>query len=340
LIFIFREKSKIRIQIDFQNLEIRAFGVFKSEVSPEEKTNLSKYLFYVVMCLYWDIAPLDFDHYIAFRRGELTKDKFSIDDPMYYHIESTEGIYDKNECRPGDLYVSIDDKHFVKYTNLIDHDVKSPNINGFLIDSNRTLIMDTTKLIAAKPFEIFTTKKINKMKKIFISYSNEDVHYKRELEKFLKPLSDFKIAQSWSCEEITPGNWNNQIQQELENSDIVVFMLSINFINSSYIMEKEVLRTFELIKQDSSKKMIFVLVRNFPWNQFSKFKDIMEISEEELEDLKVAKVLAEIPNNQFLPYFVENPNSPAAKRYLHPLNQWQFPEDAYIQIIDKLTKIL
>jgi internalin A len=194
--------------------------------------------------------------------------------------------------------------------------------------------------IVVKPFEIFMMKKLPEMKKIFISYSNEDIYYKQELEKFLKPVNDFKLAKSWSCEEMIPGNWHNQIQTELENSDIVIFMLSINFLNSSYIMEKEVLRTFELIKKNPEKKMIFVLVKNFPWKQFSKFKDILNVTEDQFSELKIAKTMAEMPVNQFLPYFIEHPNTSDSKRYLHPINQWKFPEDAYTQIIENLTKIL
>jgi internalin A len=190
-------------------------------------------------------------------------------------------------------------------------------------------------------FQVFTEKPINKMKKIFISYSNEDIHYKKELEKFLKPLKEFQLAQSWSCEELNAELWHDKIQEELESSDIVIFMMSMNFASSEYILKEEVHKTFEHLKTNQNKKIICVLVRQFPWKVFSEYKDVLgEVIFKEDEN-KAAIALTKLPEHQFLPYDIEKGDKKEeANRVLKPLNQWEFQEEAYTQIIKVLSKIL
>ncbi|PTX63479.1 internalin A [Kordia periserrulae] len=128
---------------------------------------------------------------------------------------------------PSDMYISVDGKNFKNYNLLI-----NPNIK--------------------------------KMKKIFISYSRKDVEYKDELRKHLNILKLFDIADNWSCEDITIGKWHNQIQYELHESDMVIFMLSINFFNSKYILEQEVHKTMDAIADGSNKKVYCIVVSEFP----------------------------------------------------------------------------
>ena len=50
--------------------------------------------------------------------------------------------------------------------------------------------------------------------------------------------SDLRSA-TWACDEMVAGKWDKQIQTELEEADIIVYMVSHNFMSSEYIMEKE-----------------------------------------------------------------------------------------------------
>jgi hypothetical protein len=64
------------------------------------------------------------------------------------------------------------------------------------------------------------------------------------------------------------------------------------------------------------------------------------LNDVDFNQLKQASTLAAIPNYQFLPYFINNEHSTEARRYLLPIEEWQFRNKAYKQIIDKISGIL
>jgi len=187
-------------------------------------------------------------------------------------------------------------------------------------------------------FKIYLKNK-NYMKKLFISYSNEDHYWKEMLVKNLKPLTQFQLLKPWSCEDMTSGNWNDQIQKELKEADIVVFMMSLNFVTSDYILREEVFKTFEEIKNNADKKVICVLVKNFAWQSFNSFRKLTDLSEEDFKKLQDANTLVELTSKQFIPYYIEKQGN-KEKRYLKPLNKWEFEEDAYIEVIRNITSNL
>lgn len=77
--------------------------------------------------------------------------------------------------------------------------------------------------------------------KIFLSYSHKDRHLCEALRKHLTPLIRSKIIAAWWDHAIKPGsNWNHEIIANLSESDIVLFLLSSDFLHSEYIFEEEV----------------------------------------------------------------------------------------------------
>jgi len=69
------------------------------------------------------------------------------------------------------------------------------------------------------------------MIKLFISYAHEDEKYKEELEKHLKPLQRNGVVESWNAREILPGVvWENEIKTELEEADVILFLISPDFV--------------------------------------------------------------------------------------------------------------
>ena len=139
---------------------------------------------------------------------------------------------------------------------------------------------------------------------------------------------------------MTSGNWNEQIQSELEDSDIVIFMLSLSFINSNYILNEEVFKTFEALKSNPDKKIICVLVKNFPWQSFERLKVLTDLNDDEFKDLKEANTMVELTTKQFIPYFIENKGKDNENRYLLPLNKWEYEEDAMSEIIKNIIENL
>ncbi|MEM9298929.1 MAG: TIR domain-containing protein [Bacteroidota bacterium] len=162
-------------------------------------------------------------------------------------------------------------------------------------------------------------------KKIFISYSRKDVDFKDRLLTHLKPLEKFSLIKAWDCSKIRAGEWNEQIQKELERSDIMIFMVSANFMASEYIMDNEVQKGIELAKQDSSKKIMCVLVKECIWNQWPI-----------LDESFKGDGSSDLSRFQFLPYHKAN-----GEESILALEEWgkgelKSVESAYTQIVEKL----
>ncbi len=70
---------------------------------------------------------------------------------------------------------------------------------------------------------------------IFFSYSRKDEALMRELESHLEPLRLSRLIESWHDGCITPGEeWEPQIKENLQKAQIILLLISVNFISSKY----------------------------------------------------------------------------------------------------------
>jgi len=115
-----------------------------------------------------------------------------------------------------------------------------------------------------------------KMKKIFISYSKQDL---RLVNKFIEHLSalqrDGKVSH-WYCSELESSSiWNDEIQKHLEEADIACFMVSPNFMKTDYIHEHEIKNAFERKDKDPNFKIVPIILNFCRWttlnNDLGKF---------------------------------------------------------------------
>ncbi len=84
------------------------------------------------------------------------------------------------------------------------------------------------------------------MIKVFISYEHKDMLYKDELEKRLIPFKRNGIIESWSDQQILPGaEWQREIKDAIENSQLILFLISPDFIASEYIYDQEISRALD-----------------------------------------------------------------------------------------------
>lgn len=82
--------------------------------------------------------------------------------------------------------------------------------------------------------------------KVFISYAHEDSRLKEELLTSLAALKREGIIETWEDREIIPGNqWKNEIDEELEVANIILLLVSPDFIASDYCQGIEVKRALE-----------------------------------------------------------------------------------------------
>jgi internalin A len=274
LLFTFEKKCKVLIHLDFQKLEIRVIISFLNQ-SDAEKEAISRYLFYSLMSVYWDFEPMIFSDYLKLDKETGKEQKFQneFDDPLSSHRSRYKKMYESEKCKPRDMYVSRNGIDYVKYEELSYQNNETRVLSNQFV--NDELNVDS-KLIPIKPFEIFTNKKMNSVKKVMISYSKDDLPL---VHRFMDALTllheDGLIENPWYCTKLEAGsNWNHEIQSRIQEVDIVFFMCSISFIRTKYIREHEIRTVFELSKQKPIT--IIPIVLNFcEWdNYFSDYSTL------------------------------------------------------------------
>lgn len=104
---------------------------------------------------------------------------------------------------------------------------------------------------------------------IFISYSHEDESYKDKLEKHLSILKRNNIVETWHDRKILPGEeWDKKIKNELENAQIILLLVSVDFLSSNYCYDIEIKRAVE--RHDKGEAVLIpIMLRKCDWNETS-----------------------------------------------------------------------
>ena len=101
--------------------------------------------------------------------------------------------------------------------------------------------------------------------KIFIAYSREDTDILTELRKNLVVLERTQDIDVWYDGEIEVGaNWANSIKEELHSADIILLLISQNFIASDYCYDTEMTQALAL-HETGKVKVIPVIARECLW---------------------------------------------------------------------------
>lgn len=110
--------------------------------------------------------------------------------------------------------------------------------------------------------------------KVFCSYAHADGEYLKQLLEHIKVLQHVGILDPWTDGSIRAGDeWASKISDNLEQSDIILFLVSSSFIASEYCYKIEMERALELHK-DGQAAVIPIIVRPCFWNvtPFSKLE--------------------------------------------------------------------
>jgi hypothetical protein len=76
--------------------------------------------------------------------------------------------------------------------------------------------------------------------KIFISYSHVDEPHRKQLDVHLTPLKREGLIDTWHDRMLTPGtDWSHEINRNLAEADIVLLLVSADFVASDYCFDKE-----------------------------------------------------------------------------------------------------
>jgi TIR domain len=95
---------------------------------------------------------------------------------------------------------------------------------------------------------------------IFLSYAHEDQTFRRELDKHLSALKRQGIISSWSDSDIVPGTeWRSQIMSHLNTAQIILLLISADFMASDFCYSIEMTRAIERHKANQVRVLPIIL---------------------------------------------------------------------------------
>lgn len=103
------------------------------------------------------------------------------------------------------------------------------------------------------------------MIKVFLSYSHVDENYRNELQKHLMSLQYQGMVESWHDRRIVAGEeWEGLIDSELKQADIILLLVSSDFIASRYCYDLEM--TQALARHERGEAVVIpVILRSCHW---------------------------------------------------------------------------
>ena len=112
--------------------------------------------------------------------------------------------------------------------------------------------------------------------KLFYSYSHKDESLREKLETHLALLRREEIIAEWHDRRIGAGEeWKEQIDEQLNSADIILLLVSADFLASDYCFDIETQRAIE--RHDAGEaKVIPVIIRPCDWHTapFGKFQGL------------------------------------------------------------------
>lgn len=104
--------------------------------------------------------------------------------------------------------------------------------------------------------------------KVFISYSRKDVRFKDQLLVRLKQIKESAgLIEWWYDKLIKPGeDWDGEIKKQLEQADVILLLVSAEFLATDYIRDFEISRAMERYHAKETQ-VIPVILEQCDWEQ-------------------------------------------------------------------------
>ncbi|MBE9069217.1 toll/interleukin-1 receptor domain-containing protein [Leptolyngbya cf. ectocarpi LEGE 11479] len=116
---------------------------------------------------------------------------------------------------------------------------------------------------------------------VFVSYSSKDEELKDELLNHLALLKRKKIISAWHSREILPGaDWLGVVDEHIESAQIILLLISADFLASDYCYEVEMKRAMKL--HDLKKAIVIpVILKPTDWQDspFGKLEPLPRFAE-------------------------------------------------------------
>lgn len=101
--------------------------------------------------------------------------------------------------------------------------------------------------------------------KIFFCYAHEDEPLLNKLKAHLRPLQGQGLIATWYDRDIGPGSeWEREIKEQLDSAQIILLLISPDFMASDYVNDVELIRAIE--KHDRGEaRVIPIILRSVYW---------------------------------------------------------------------------
>ncbi|UTA66520.1 leucine-rich repeat domain-containing protein [Emticicia sp. 21SJ11W-3] len=203
-------------------------------------------------------------------------------------------------------------KSFIERIELSDDGHQFFNVAELLnhIDDTKYCKNQDGKIKPIPPIFYPVLNKENKTpKRIFFSYAHADAVYRKQLETHFAALKRDKLVETWFDLEISPGEeWDKRIMEEIQRADIVLALISPDYINSYYIWEKEIPN----ITPDKTLIPIF---------------------------LRYCDVPESLNKYQGAPFDSESKDKKAGIKWILS-DHWKFIDEAYLEVVKKVKSVL
>lgn len=114
----------------------------------------------------------------------------------------------------------------------------------------------------------------HKSVKLFCSYSHRDEKYLDKLKTCLAGLRRQGLIEEWHDRKILPGQeWEEAIEENLKTSEIILLLVTPDFMSSDFSYEKEMKRALDRHERDEAR-VIPIIVRpsDWEWAPFGKLQ--------------------------------------------------------------------
>jgi len=160
--------------------------------------------------------------------------------------------------------ISTDGERFVSWQRLVESEEKG--INKIITTDGKEAmeVGDFYRFLKDKDFPAMGYKGLEAIdetnpKKIFFSYSKRDREYLEELHRHLSPLRRQGKVQPWDDGDMRAGEeWDREIKRELYNADIILLLVSANFLSTDYVWDVEIKAAMEL--HEAGKSVVIPVI--------------------------------------------------------------------------------
>ena len=113
--------------------------------------------------------------------------------------------------------------------------------------------------------------------RVFVSYSHKDERQLNELKTHLSPLERLKLIETWYDRRIVAGeDFGQKINENIDGADIILLLVSADFIASNYCYEKEMKRALER-QAKGEARVVPVIVRDVNWKVISELSNLTAV---------------------------------------------------------------